>query len=37
MWQFRPAELLLFCASDKNQKNKANSKGVVNNTFIWDT
>ena len=37
MWQFRPSEMLLFCASDKNQKNKVNSKGVVNNTFIWDT
>jgi hypothetical protein len=36
MWEFRPNQLLLFCASDKNQKGKVNKKGVVNNTFIWD-
>ena len=36
MWQFRPNVLLLFCATDKNLKNKVNEKGVVNNTFLWN-
>ena len=37
MWEYRPNVLLLFTATNKNEKKAINPEtNVVNNNFIWD-